>query len=211
MARLPGTRFSNVYGPAEVNQCTFHHLDDPDQVDEPIPIGRPWRGIELAIVDRTGSPVGDGDTGELLVGGDTMMEGYWERPDLTSAAIDVDAAGRRWYRTGDLAYRRPDGAYVFVGRADHQVKVRGHRVELEAVELAIAARTDVDACAVVVDGDRLVAIVQPPMDDGTVRALLSGLRETLPRYAVPATVVGVERMPRTGTGKIDRRAAANAL
>ncbi len=215
MRALPGARFSNVYGPAEVNQCTFHHVQGHDAEAGPIPIGRPWDGAAIRLVDGEGRVVADGEQGELLVSTDTMMHGYWNRPDLTAAAIETDRSGdvlQRWYRTGDLAVRRPDGALVFLGRRDHQVKVRGHRVELEAIELeATASDPEIEACAVLVDGDRLVALVSPAIDDGARRILLRHLRDRLPRASVPDEIVGVAGLPRTGTGKIDRRAAASLL
>jgi amino acid adenylation domain-containing protein len=213
MRRLPGARFSNVYGPAEVNQCTFFHLDAPPEQDL-IPIGRAWDGVELRLVDPDGAEIvepTDGAVGELWVSGDTMMASYWNRPELTDAAIVADADGRRWYRTGDLVARSHVGDLTFLGRVDHQVKVRGHRIELEAIELAVTELSGVEACAVVVDDDRLVAVVEPELDGGAAKAVLASLRDRLPRYAVPSAVIGVSRMPRTGTGKVDRRAAAEHL
>jgi amino acid adenylation domain-containing protein len=213
MRRLPGARFSNVYGPAEVNQCTYHHVDEPPDDDDPIPIGIPWEGTSVLVVDQDDRPIDGGEPGELLVSTDTMMDRYWGRPDLTDAAIQIRAGDRRrWYRTGDVVRRRADGLLVFVGRLDHQVKVRGHRIELEAVELVIADEPTVDACAVVVDGDdRLVALVAPPLTDAAHEALTARLRARLPRYAVPAEILEVDSLPRGGTGKIDRRAAVAAL
>jgi amino acid adenylation domain-containing protein len=215
MGRLPHARFSNVYGPAEVNQCTFHHLDRPPDHDAPVPIGRPWEGAELLIVDEDGDPTVAGEVGELWVASSTMMREYWAREDLTSAAV-VERDGRRWYRTGDLVRELSSGDLVFLGRVDHQVKVRGHRVELEAVEAVIAGHPRVAACAVVVDrrdagDDVLVAVVDPAPDDETTQELLDRLQTTLPRYAVPHRIVGLSPMPRTGTGKVDRHAAAQTL
>ena len=209
MDRLPDARFSNVYGPAEVNQCSFHHLDVAPAA-EPVPIGRAWDGVDIALVDSDGADVPDGEVGEMFVAGPTMMDRYWNQPDLTAAAI-VERDGRRWYRTGDLGRRRHDGTLEFLGRRDHQVKLRGHRVELEAVELAVLDHPAVTACAAVVDGDRLVAVVEPAPDLDTARDILASVRDHLPRYAVPASIVGIDRMPRTGTGKVDRRAAGAHL
>jgi amino acid adenylation domain-containing protein len=216
MRQLPGARFSNVYGPAEVNQCTFHHLDDPPVGDESIPIGAPWEGAEVRVVTDGLRDVERGRVGELLVSTDTMMAEYWGRPDLTAAAIVTEAGSRaqtpvRWYRTGDLVRELDDGTLVFLGRVDHQVKVRGHRVELEAVELVLGEEPGVDAAAVVVDDDAagLVALVEPEPDAATRRSITKRLRARLPNYAVPAELVGVASLPRTGTGKVDRRAAAS--
>jgi acyl-coenzyme A synthetase/AMP-(fatty) acid ligase len=226
---LPHARFSNVYGPAEVNQCTFHHLDQPFAGDEQaidldaagpadlvVPIGHPWADTEVLVVDADDQAIEGVGDGELLVSSDTMMEGYWRRPELTAASIGTrsDTGTRRWYRTGDLVRRRADGTLVFLGRTDHQTKVRGHRIELEAIESVVAESPGVAACAVLVErgrDDRLVALVAPILDDEARTSLLGLLRRRLPMYAVPAEIVGVESLPRSGVGKVDRAAAASLL
>jgi amino acid adenylation domain-containing protein len=220
---LPHARFSNVYGPAEVNQCTYHHLDEPvggasqDGLDAAIPIGRPWADTDVLLVDDDDRALDGACEGELLVSTDTMMQGYWRRPELTAGSIvtrSETGPSRRWYRTGDLVRRLDDGTLVFVGRSDHQVKLRGHRIELEAVEATINESPGVDACAVVVERgeeDRLVAVVAPDPDDDSRAALLALLHRRLPRYSIPAEIVGVESLPRTGVGKVDRAAASAML
>lgn len=220
MRAVPSARFSNVYGPAEVNQCTFHHLDEPPGDDEPVPIGRAWRVARLRVVDGSGSEVGSGEQGELLVSTSSMMSRYWNRPDLTDEAI-VDDGDGRWYRTGDLVVRGADGSLVFRGRVDHQVKLRGHRIELEAIEAVVGEHADVDDCAVVLrragdangnggDGeDHLVAVVSPRLDDHRLAAVAEHARQRLPRYAVPSRFVDVPTVPRSRNGKIDRPGAAD--
>ncbi len=221
---VPAARFSNVYGPAEVNQCTFHHLDcSPDGFDlaasgtsdVSVPIGRPWADTEMLLVDDEDRALDGAVVGELLVSTDTMMDGYWRRPELTARSICTRSdtgTTRRWYRTGDLVRRDADGMLFFIGRTDHQVKVRGHRIEIEAVEAVVAEASEVTACAVLVERgseDRLVALVTPARDDTT--SVIALVRSRLPRYAVPAEVIGVESLPRTGTGKVDRVAASSLL
>lgn len=220
---LPHARFSNVYGPAEVNQCTYHHLDEPvagspeDGLDLAIPIGRPWADTDVLLVDDDDRALDGSCEGHLLVSTDTMMRGYWRRPELTAASIVTRAdtgPSQRWYRTGDLVRRLDDGTLVFVGRSDHQVKLRGHRIELEAVEATINESPGVDACAVIVERgteDRLVAVVAPDPDADGRAALLELLHRRLPRYSVPAEIVGVASLPRTGVGKVDRAAATAML
>lgn len=218
MGELPGTRFSNVYGPAEVNQCTFHHLDEPPTDDAPVPIGLPWSGAHVLIVDEDERVVDGTTPGQLLVAADTMMDRYWGRPDLTAASIVdriEDGVGRSWYRTGDTVIRRGDGQLVFLGRIDHQVKLRGHRIELEAVEAVVCEDPRVADCAVVLehtDGDdQLVVAMTPAPDTEAADALLQHLRTRLPRYAVPSEVVGIVAIPRTDTGKIDRPGVVEAI
>ena len=155
MRALPTARFSNVYGPAEVNQCTFHHLDEPPDGDEPIPIGSAWPAADLLLVDEDGAIIDDDEPGHLIVSTSTMMDRYWRRGDLTAASIvslPDPHDSRRWYRTGDKVERRPDGAFVFLGRFDHQVKIRGHRIELEAIEAVVLDHGTVSDCAAMSSG-----------------------------------------------------------
>ena len=212
-------RYSNVYGPAEVNQCTFFHLDQAPTNDEPIPIGRAWEETEVAIVDTGGHSrqvVPPGEQGELVVRSSTAMQGYWHQPDLTEAAwcqvpeLDNQNTGR-WYATGDLCVQRHDGEIIFLGRMDNQVKVRGYRVEIEAIESALLEGQAVAGAAVVVEHDengttRLVALLEGDPVDPLV--LKRSLKATLPAHAVPDDIVWVDALPRTGTGKVDRLAAA---
>jgi amino acid adenylation domain-containing protein len=231
MAQLPSARFSNVYGPAEVNACAVHHLDGPPSGSEPIPIGRPVANTTVRLVDPDSwegghvnrsadtdppSIVAPGEQGEIWVSADTMMAGYWRQP-ATNASVIVDWDGVRWYRTGDLGFERPDGEFVFAGRVDHQVKVRGYRVELESIESVLEDLADVGAAAATVvrgdDGsDVIVAGIVPapgaPVDEAT---LDRWAHERLPHYSVPSRFYPVGSTPVTGSGKLDRRAMRSAL
>ncbi len=215
MRAIPGARVSNVYGPAEVNQCTFHHLDQPPHSDGPIPIGQAWSGARIALLDD-GSLVDGPGTGELWVASATMMDRYWNRPDLTELSVvhehPVLGVGP-WYRSGDLAERRGDGELVFLGRVDNQIKLRGYRIELEAVEAAVVGVGGVDGCAAVVDvdGEHIVAIVDPVLDEQALEEVRAAALRGLPRHAVPGRIVTVDRLPRTSTGKVDRNAAGRLL
>ena len=136
MELMPQAVFSNVYGPAEVNQCTYYHLPPlPADSDESIPIGRIWDNTEGLIVDGTDQPVQPGVVGELLIRSSTMMRGYWNRPDLNARAFYRRSTFTNYedvfYRTGDLVQRLEDGNLKFLGRKDRQVKIRGYRVELD--------------------------------------------------------------------------------
>jgi amino acid adenylation domain-containing protein len=219
MRLVPSARLSNVYGPAEVNQCTNFDLDAPPVGDDPIPIGRPWPAARVRVVDTraplgSGSDVTVGEPGVLLVASETMMAGYWRRDDLTEAAIIRDGNGTRWYVTGDLVVENAAGDLVFLGRVDNQVKLRGHRIELEAIDTILGDVEGVDAATVVVvrptdADDALVALVVVTGDaEAVVERARRELRRRLPRYAVPAAVRVVDRLPRTSSGKVDRLAAA---
>lgn len=218
MAEIPGAQFSNVYGPAEVNACAVYHLQGPPQGHEPVPIGAPVAETEIRLVEAgattAGQPVVDGGQGEIWVKGPTMMTGYWGHTDEQKSLI-VDEPDGRWYRTGDLAWCRPDGQVVFAGRVDHQVKVRGHRIELEAIEAVLEDAEDVDYAVATVaradDGsDVVIAGVigdHAPEPD----RLRTRVANRLPAYAVPTTFLPVQSMPTTGSGKLDRRALRTAL
>lgn len=214
MGKLPGARFANCYGPAEVNICTVHQLSEPPDPTEPVPVGRPVPPtvIKLVATDDDGrhEVVADGDQGEIWVNGPTMMRGYWDRPDLTDPVM-VDDADGRWYRTGDVGWYRPDGTLMFAGRRDHQVKVRGHRIELESIEAVMEDIRGVEFAVAAVargedGGDVIVAGVA--MADGAdpePGALRQLMINHLPAYAIPTTFLPVSSKPTTGSGKLDRR------
>ena len=219
MQALPATRFSHMYGPAETNGCTYHHLQHPpDSPRRPIPIGHPCEGMQAELRDPQGQPVSDTDSGEIWVSGATLMQGYWNRPDLTKRVlIDLPgcapaAPGQRWCRTGDLAERLSDGQLRFLGRRDRQIKLRGFRVELEEIETLLLAHPAVEEAAVFPignpdDGQSLGAcVITAPEQALDSPALLHVLQHSLPRYAVPDAIQITNTLPRTPSGKIDRRA-----
>lgn len=217
MAALPGARFSNVYGPTEVNGVTYWALPERlPPTDEPIPIGQPYANVETLIADGDGAPVAEGEPGELLVRTPTMMRGYWGRKDLDERAFHSRPVfGHHedvFLRTGDLVRRRPDGLLEFLGRKDRQVKVRGHRVELDEVEAALVSHDAVEAAAVFVvpdpDGSSRIdgAVTLHASHALDADALRTHAARLLPRYAVPERLAILEAMPRTSTGKIDREA-----
>jgi amino acid adenylation domain-containing protein len=217
MERLPQARFSNVYGPAEVNQCTYYHLPGPPQDDsEAIPIGQVWDNAEGLVLDENDQSVPAGEPGELVVRTPTMMRGYWGRPDLNERAFYYRPVFEhyqdRFYRTGDLVQEQPDGSLLFLGRKDRQIKTRGYRVEMDEVEKALASHPQVEECAVYAvpeaEGSQtieaaLIMKAGAQVGEAELRRFLAGL---LPPYALPAALVFYEAFPRTGSGKIDRRA-----
>ncbi len=212
MAALPAVEFENVYGPAEVNECTRHVLDAPPSGDRGVPIGRPWRQVELAVMDD-GRPVPPGEAGELWVSAPTLMEGYWHRPDLDAAGLVARDDDRpSWYRTGDLVVADDDGLLWFLGRRDHQIKVRGHRIELEQVENVLAAAPGVIHAVAGSDdpgndqASLVAAIVVDESRASTDRELRQWCAARLPAAAVPRAILRRSSMPLNASGKIDRRA-----
>jgi acyl-coenzyme A synthetase/AMP-(fatty) acid ligase len=200
-----------------VNQCTYYHV--PKERKDPgaaIPIGRVWPNTEGIVVDANDQPVSNGESGELLIRGPTMMRGYWERPELNQKAffyrsITADVSDR-FYRTGDLVETDKDGELSFLGRKDRQIKIRGHRVELDEVEAALASHASVQEAASYdipnIDSSLLVeAAVVLKNDAITIsnKELKDYVSNRLPVYAVPHDVKIMDRFPRTTSGKIDRR------
>ena len=226
LARLmelwPGARFSNSYGPAEVNQCTAYHVPPGSlDLDEPLPIGPVWPGAEGRILGSDDHPVAPGETGELVIRAPTMMHGYWARPDLNRKAFYHEPLfadfEKIFYRTGDLVRDRGDGNLLFLGRKDRLVKVRGYRVELDEVEAVLTALEGVAEAGAVALRDengsaRIAAAVLPregsELDSATLRRAAA---QRLSTYAVPAHIEIRENLPRTGSGKIDRPALAREL
>lgn len=218
MERWPHTRFSNVYGPAEVNQCTYYHIPPPAEWSDTlqtIPLGIIWENAEGLIVDEHDAIITDGEPGELVVRAPTMMQGYWNRPDLNERAFYTFQANSGlnhvFYRTGDLVHRNDDNLLEFIGRKDHQVKIRGYRIELAEVDRVLTNHPAVDQGTAYVmpsaDGDTLfAAVVLLENTDLTAKELISYLKDNLPYYAVPENIHFIDQFPRTGTGKIDRRA-----
>ncbi|MEL7511580.1 MAG: amino acid adenylation domain-containing protein [Cyanobacteria bacterium J06554_3] len=216
MAYLPQTRFSNIYGPAEVNQCTYYHvppLAPGDIVPESLsPIGNVWENSEGLVVDETDRPVSPGEIGELLIRSATMMSGYWQRPDLNAKAFYHTQIANQpavFYRTGDLVQVR-DGQYHFLGRKDRQIKTRGYRVELDAVEAAMVAHPQIEEAATYAvpyeaGSLQIEAVVILKAGVSLPEAELKRyLAERLPAYAIPQKIEQMTSFPRTGTGKIDR-------
>ncbi|MFJ4192152.1 amino acid adenylation domain-containing protein [Kitasatospora sp. NPDC089509] len=212
-----GVRLWQVYGPTETT--VWSARGELTRADRELPLGTPVANTRLHLVDPSLQPVPDGIAGELLIGGDGLADGYLGRPGLTAERFVPDAfgsgPGARLYRTGDLVRRGPDGALLFVGRADTQVKVHGHRIELGEIEVALERLPAVRRAAVVVDGTgagaRLVAFLeqhraQEHGRSATPAELREQLRRTLPGYAVPALLVTLDELPLTTNGKVDRRA-----
>ena len=209
----PHARFANLYGPAEVNQCTLYLIPDSlTGYEDAIPIGDVWSETEALIVNSDDTPVGPGETGELLIHTPTMMRGYWKRPDLNEKCFyHHPSESKTYFRTGDLASKDHDNLMHYHGRMDRLVKVRGNRLELDEIEAAILTHPSVvEAAAYVVDPgtehERLelaLLLERGPMD--TTEKLRQHLEARLPRYAIPDQIVFPERFPRTTSGKIDRR------
>lgn len=217
MDLLPNARFCNVYGPAEVNQCTYFHVpEDFSGGAEVIPLGKVWDGALAKVLDGSGIEVDPGQTGELIVHSASMMRGYWNRPDLNEHAYAFEEVSpgfqRHYYKTGDLVRVDSDGQLEFLGRKDRQVKIRGYRLELDEVEAVFASLPVVEEAAAIVNrsdsGDKelLVAVTVQGQENFDAAEALSSARQRLPHYGVPNKLIIRNDFPRTTSGKIDRNA-----
>jgi amino acid adenylation domain-containing protein len=215
--RLGDCRLLNHYGPTEAHVVTEYQLQaSPGAWAALPPIGRPVANTELYVLDEAQRLVPIGVAGELYIGGAGVARGYLGRPELTAERFvpnPFGPPGSRLYRTGDLVRYLPDGNLEYLGRRDHQIKVRGFRVELGEIEAALAEHPSVAAAVVVVREDRpgdsrLVAYVtatqasSPPTSD----LLRKHLKSKLPDYMVPSAFVLLEALPLTPTGKVYRQA-----
>jgi iturin family lipopeptide synthetase A len=229
------SKLHNLYGPTEAAvDVTFWQCRAGDEV---IPIGGPVANTQMYVLDAYGQPAPIGVAGDLHIGGVQVGRGYWARPELTAEKFIADPfradPRARLYRTGDLARWRADGALLYLGRRDHQVKVRGFRIELEEIEAVLSTHPRVKQNVVLARTDgpgepRLVAYIVPAPDGShsqnghaghepaavdahTIRGELAGslrghLRGRLPEYMLPAAFVALPALPLSPNGKVDRRA-----
>jgi amino acid adenylation domain-containing protein len=204
----------NQYGPTETTTYSTLSLvgADPDTLS----IGRPIADTSIYIFDERFQPVPVGVAGEIHIGGVGLARGYHERPDLTAEKFIAnpfgDLPGQRVYRTGDVGRYRRDGTIECMGRVDHQIKIRGYRVELGEIESVLTGHQAVAQCAAIVREDpgadkRLVAYVVPTGENQLdVAELRRYLQQRLPDYMIPSAFVEMSRFPSTLNGKLDRKA-----
>ena len=209
-----GAELVNLYGPTEATIETVWVQVRPEE-GASVPIGRPISNTRAWLLDRWGEPVPAGVPGHLHLGGASLGRGYVGSPDLTAASYVPDPfgpPGSRLYRTGDLARWRPDGPLEYLGRIDHQVKIRGLRIEPGEIEAALRRLPQVREAVVLVrehaPGDwRLVACVVPRQDAAPdAGPIQEALRASLPDYMIPSAFVFFQGFPLNTSGKVDRRA-----
>ncbi|OEJ93982.1 non-ribosomal peptide synthetase [Streptomyces thermolilacinus] len=214
-ARHPHIALANVYGPTECSDDVTHAYArtaaDVRADDASMPIGRPLRNTRLYVLGDDLRPVPQGVPGELFIAGAGVGRGYLGDPGRTATTFVPDpfaADGTRMYRTGDQVVLLADGQLLFTGRRDHQVKIRGQRIELGEVESALRALPDVsDAVAAAVTDpaghQRLVGYVVTGADTA---AVLERLADVLPEHMVPSLLLALDELPLTPHGKVDRKA-----
>jgi len=210
LAGLVQGKVMNMYGPTETTIWSAVHTVGSD-ASGVIPLGRPLANQQIHILDSRLQPLPPGVPGELAIGGDGVVRGYVQRPELTAERFvpDTIRGAGRLYRTGDLARWRDDGVLEFLGRLDHQVKMRGYRIELGEIEAALAEQPGVTQAVVMAREDqpgdvRLVAYLVGTELDGA--ALREALRAGLPDFMLPSVFLTLDEFPHTPNGKIDRKA-----
>ncbi len=202
-AAVPQADCANLYGPTETNVVTWCRVPQGFDGSELLPIGQPCPYAKISV---------DAISGELLAGGDSLMSGYWNRPEDTQRAF-VSLDGERYYRTGDRVSQEPDGNYLFRGRLDRQVKRRGFRIELGEIETALASQEDIlEAAAVAVENKNenkrmetaIIAFVCARSAGAiTLVEAKAHCARTLPLYMVPDHIVFLNAIPQGSRGKID--------
>ncbi|MEI8394797.1 MAG: amino acid adenylation domain-containing protein [Rhodospirillaceae bacterium] len=216
--RRHGTKLHNLYGPTEATVDVSWQPCSPWTGAETVPIGAPIANTQLYVLDPVGRPLPVGVIGEINIGGVQVARGYVNRPDLTAEKFIPDpfrAAGRfstgRLYRTGDLGRWRRDGVIEYLGRTDHQIKIRGQRIEPGEIEHALEALAEVERAVVVPVSNQglaeLHAYILPAAGrHPTANALRAHARSHLTEAMIPARFFRLDSLPQTSSGKIDRKA-----
>ena len=202
---LPAAAFTNLYGPTEcTGMSCFFHVDRELADDEPIPIGRPFKNTRILLLDENGR---EAEEGEICITGTCVTLGYYNNPVKTEEAFVQNPLNSAWretvYRTGDMGRRNSRGELVFVSRKDYQIKHMGHRIELGEIEANVNESEGIRLCGCVYHKEK-ERIVLYYTGDVEKAALLSELKEKLPRYMLPNHMERLEEMPFTPNGKVDR-------
>ncbi|SOD64429.1 amino acid adenylation domain-containing protein [Streptomyces zhaozhouensis] len=213
--RHPDVTVINAYGPTEttITATEYHLAPGQEAPGGLVPIGRPFPGMRARVLDAALRPVPPGVTGELYLAGPQLARGYHGRPGLTAERFVADphgGVGARMYRTGDLARWREDGQLAYAGRTDHQIKLRGHRIEPGEIEAVLTTHPAVTQATVILREDtpgdqRLIAytVTQAPVTEDELRDHTAA---HLPDYMVPTALVTLDALPLTPHGKLDRNA-----
>ncbi len=200
----------NIYGPTETTVCCL--LTKIDKKDNPIVVGRPVANTHIYLLDKGGNLVGQGEVGEIAIGGDGVSLGYLNRPELTAERfindLDEGKEGVKMYMSGDLGKLLPNGKIQCLGRRDQQVKVRGHRIELGEIETILDSLPEVKKAAVIVNDQlgepRLVAYMQSANATENTNGIREKLSAILPDYMIPSIFTWIKDFPITSNGKVDK-------
>lgn len=209
---LPGAAYTNLYGPTEITEvCTFCHIDREFRDDEPLPIGRACRNMQILLLDEENQPVTQpGGVGELYVRGTGLSVGYYNNTERTEEAFVQNPLNSHYeekiYRTGDLAHYNERGELMFDGRRDFQIKHKGYRIELGEIETAILSLENMkNACCMYDEKNSVITAFC--MGDGLLseRDIQKQLTKILPHYMMPGRYILLSEFPYNDNGKIDRK------
>ena len=210
VSNLPDLVYANLYGPTETYVCTAHIMDGTEQENAPLPIGVPINNTEALILDDSGKPVPEGETGELCIRGSCLAMGYYNNPERTAASFvqnpTVSAYLDRIYHTGDLVHYNSAGNLIYVSRKDFQIKHMGYRIELGEIENAVNRVSGIGDCACTYDSERKRIVLFYEGEKYEQKELLDRLSQLIPEYMLPGRIMYLDRMPRNANGKIDRTA-----
>jgi amino acid adenylation domain-containing protein len=218
----PNSIVENLYGPTEttiaITRYQWDNNSSPDRcVNGIVPIGWPFARQKTRVVTSDLQPLSAGSSGELCLAGSQVTTGYWRDAQRTEESfVNLSGADEIWYRTGDLVEQDPDGCLRYVGRVDHQIKVRGYRVELQEIEGVLRQACHSEQVAAVPwpvangSADGIVAFIAG-VEELDVRSVLAKCRASLPEYMIPQRVLQLREMPLNANGKMDRRALSMQL
>jgi non-ribosomal peptide synthetase component F len=215
--RLPQATFVNLYGPIEITvDCTYYVVDREFQDDEPLPIGRPRRNVDVLILNERNEATGVNEQGELCVRGSSIAPGYWNDAAKTEQVFTRNPLNPSYpeqiYRTGDTAYRNERGEIMFVGRKDFQVKHLGYRIELGEIEhAALAVKGLGNACVLYDKAKKEITLFYEAVGEASPASIRQELSRSLPKYMLPTVFHRMDMLPRNPNGKIDRQVLADTF
>ena len=187
--------------------CCYYKVDRDFELDEVMPIGRPFHNTEILLLNDRNELAAQGDVGEICVRGTSLTLGYYHAFDKTNEVFVQNPLNDRYpeliYRTGDLGKRNERGELVFVSRKDYQIKHMGHRIELGEIEVNVNMMEGIASSCCIYDKEK-EKIVLFYVGDMEVKDLVAILKNKLPRYMIPNKVEKLEKMPLTANGKLDR-------
>jgi amino acid adenylation domain-containing protein len=212
---VPNGAIVNLYGPTEATiWCIGYFYDSrrPKAYNEMLIIGKPFRYVDVLIVDEHGNEAKSGEKGELLVAGGQITPGYINNEERNRTAFIVKD-GRRYYHTGDICYLDEDGDIFYCGRTDHQVKIQGFRIELSEIEVAVRELFSLNTAAVVYLNSLGVQQIGLFLESyaGEIESVKGALEKKLPYYMIPSTIRVVDSLPYNTSGKIDRVQLVNSF
>ena len=205
---LPKARFINLYGPTEcTGMSCYYEVDRDFELDEAIPIGRPFKNTEIILLDDEDKEAKKGEVGEICIRGTSLTLGYYKNFEKTNEVFVQNPLNSSYpeliYRTGDLGKYNDRGELVFVSRKDNQIKHMGHRIELGEIEVVANMQEDIKSACCIFDEVKKKIILYY-VGDITKAEVAAFLKQKLPRYMVPNVIENIESMPLTSNGKINR-------